>query len=161
MKVSKLLSTSSILLQFEAKNKKEALQKLAEKFHEIYPKVKPKPLFSSLVQREELGSTGLGNGIAIPHAKSEEVREPKGLLAVSKNGVDFHALDGDPVHVFFLMVYPKEPVGVHLVVLAGLARLLRDEFVVGLIRKAATPRQIVKIIGEQEARIMALSGEKA
>lgn len=156
MKISGLIRSSSILLQFEAKDKKEALRKLAEKFHEIYPKVDSKRLLSSLMQREELGSTGLGNGIAIPHAKSEEVSEPQGLLAVSKQGVDFHALDGEPVHVFFLMAYPQNPVGVHLIVLAGLAKLLRDDFVVGLIRKATTPGQVIKIISEQEVRITVL-----
>jgi len=157
MKISELIGFSSILLQFEAKNKKEALRELAEKFHEAHPKVDPKRLFSSLMQREELGSTGLGNGIAIPHAKSEEISKPQGLLAVSKKGVDFHALDGEPVHVFFLMAYPQNPVGVHLIVLAGLARLLRDNFVVGLIRRATTPGQVIKIISEQEARIMTLA----
>jgi len=156
MKISGLIRPSSVLLQFEAKDKKEALRKLAEKFHEVHPKVDPKHLLSALIQREELGSTGLGNGIAIPHAKSEEISEPQGLLAVSKQGVDFHALDGEPVHVFFLMAYPQNPVGVHLIVLAGLAKLLRDDFVVGLIRKAATPAQVVKIISEQEVRITVL-----
>lgn len=156
MKISGLIRPSSILLQFEAKDKKEALRKLAEKFHEVHPKVDCKRLLSSLMQREELGSTGLGNGIAIPHAKSEEISEPQGLLAVSKQGVDFHALDGELVHVFFLMAYPQNPVGVHLIVLAGLAKLLRDDFVVGLIRKAATPAQVIKIINEQEVRIKVL-----
>jgi nitrogen PTS system EIIA component len=159
MKVSELIGSSSILLQFEAKNKKEALQKLAGKFHEVHSKVDPKLLFTALMRREELGSTGLGNGIAIPHAKSEEIPEPQGLLAVSKKGIDFHALDGELVHVFFLMVYPQNPVGVHLVVLAGLARLLRDDFVISLIRRAVTPRQAIKIISDQEARITALAGK--
>ncbi len=160
MKISKLINSSSVLLQFEAKNKKEVLRKLAEKFHEVHPKVDPKLLLSSLTQREELGSTGLGNGIAIPHTKSEEIPEPQGLLAVSKKGIDFQALDGELVHVFFLLVYPQNPVGVHLIILAGLAKLLRDDFVVGLIRKAATPGQVIKIISEQESRSAVLSGNK-
>ena len=160
MKISELISSSSILLQFEAKNKKEALRKLSEKFHEVHPKVDPKPLLTSLMQREELGSTGLGNGIAIPHTKAEEIPKPLGLLAVSKKGIDFHALDGELVYVFFLMVYPQNPVGVHLVTLAGLARLLRDDFVVGLIRRAVTPGQVIKIISEQESRITVLAGNR-
>jgi len=160
MKISELIGSSSVLLQFEAGNKKEALRKLAEKFHATHPKVDPKLLLSSLMKREALGSTGLGNGIAIPHTNSEEISKPQGLLAVSKEGIDFHALDGEPVHVLFLMVYPKDPVGVHLVVLAGLARLLRDDFVTGLIRRAVTPGQVVKIISEQEARITVSSGNK-
>ena len=157
MKVSELINSSSILLQFEAKNKKEALRKLAEKFHEVHSNVDPKLLLSALMRREELGSTGLGNGIAIPHAKAEEIPEPQGLLAVSRKGIDFHALDGELVHVFFLMVYPQNPVGVHLIVLAGLARLLRDDFVVGLIRRAVKPGQVIKIISEQEERIKVLA----
>jgi len=160
MKVSELIGSSSILLQFEAKNKKDALRQLAEKFHEAHSEVDPKRLFLALMQREELGSTGLGNGIAIPHAKSEEISKPRGVLAVSKNGIDFHALDGELVHVLFLMVYPQNPVGVHLIVLAGLARLLRDEFIVGLIRKAETPGRVIKIISEQESRITVLAGNR-
>lgn len=157
MKISELICASSVLLQFEAESKKEALCKLAGKFHELHPEVESKSLLSSLKQREELGSTGLGNGIAIPHAKAEKISKPKGLLAVSKKGIDFHALDGERVYVLFLMVYPQDPVEVHLVVLAGLARFLRDDFVVGLIRKAVTPRQVIKTIHEQEMRIEVLA----
>ncbi|MFA7254718.1 MAG: PTS sugar transporter subunit IIA [Candidatus Omnitrophota bacterium] len=152
MKVSDLISSASILLKFEAKNKKDVLRQLAEKFHEVHSEVDPKLLLSSLTHREGLGSTGLGNGIAIPHAKSEQIAKPKGFLAVSKQGIDFHALDGELTHVFFLMVYPQEPVGVHLVALASVARLLRDEFIVGLIRKSKTCGQVIKIIAEQESR---------
>lgn len=158
MKISELIGSSAILLRFEAKNKKETLRTLAEKFHKIHPKVDSDRLFSSLMQREELGSTGLGNGVAIPHAKSEEILKPQGLLAVSNGGIDFHALDGEPVHVLFLMVYPQNPVGVHLIILAGLAKLLRDSFVTALIRRAVTPGQVIKIINEQEARSTVLSG---
>ncbi len=157
MKVSELIGPSSILLRFEAKNKKDALRKLAEKFHDVHPKVDSKLLFSALMRREEVGSTGLGNGIAIPHTKAEKIPKPQGLLAVSKKGIDFHALDGELVHVLFLMVYPQNPVGVHLVTLAGLARLLRDDFVVGLMRKATTPGQVIKIISGQETRITVLA----
>lgn len=107
-----MINSSSIILQFEAKNKKEALRKPAEKFHEVHSSVDPKLLLSALMLREELGSKGLGNGIAMPHSKSEEIPEPQGLLASSKKGIDFHALDGELVHVLFLMVYPQNPVGV-------------------------------------------------
>jgi len=157
MKVSDLINASSVFLNFEAKNKREALRQLADKFQAVHSGVNAKCLFSALMDREELGSTGLGNGIAIPHAKSEEIPEPRGFLAVSKKGIDFQALDGELVHVLFLMVYPQNPVGVHLTVLAGLARLLRDDFVVGLIRRSATAGQVSKIIREQEKRIKALA----
>ena len=83
--------------------------------------------------------------------------EPQGLLASSRKGIDFHALDGELVHVLFLMVYPQNPVGVHWIVLAGLARLLRDDFVVELIRRSVRPEQVIKIIGEQEERIKVLA----
>ena len=160
MEISKLIGSSSVLLQFEAKNKAEALRKLAEKFCEVHPSVSYKALHSALMQREALGSTALGNGVAIPHAKSEEINKSEGLLVVSKGGIDFHALDGELVHVFFLMVYPQNPVGVHLLVLASLARLLRDDFVVRLIRRAEKPGQVVKIISEQETRIADLAGSR-
>lgn len=161
MKFSELINAASVVLKFEAKNKKEALQKLANAFHSVCKDVDPKVLCAALTQRETLGSTGLGNGIAIPHAKSEKIARPRGLLAVCRTGVDFHALDGECVYVFFLMVYPPDPVGVHLVALANTAKLLRDEFVVRLIRGAATPGQVIKIIAEHESRTKALAASHA
>jgi len=153
MKVSELLDPSSILLQFEAKNKEDALRQLAEKFSKCHRGMESRLLFSTLLKREELGSTGIGRGVAIPHTRSGQVKKPTGLLAISKNGVNFNSLDGELVYIFFLVVYPENSVGVHLLTLSNIARLLRDNFVRNLIRKADSAVQVIRIIGKQETQI--------
>jgi len=152
MKVSELLGPSSIVLRFEARNKKEALRQLAEEFSKCHRSVEPRLLFSTLLKREELGSTGIGHGVAIPHARSGQVKKPMGFLAISKNGINFDSLDGELVYIFFLIVYPENPVGVHLLTLSNAARLLRDDFVRDLIRKADSAVQVIRIVGKQEAQ---------
>lgn len=124
MNIDALLSPSAVLLNFNAKNKTDALEQLTRNFTSLYPGVDQKKLLQALMKREELGSTAIGSGIAIPHADSGKIAEPKGLLAVSRNGIDFTALDGGPVHFLFLIVCPQNSAGKHLLTLAMAAKLL-------------------------------------
>src|SRR5262249_13881036 len=92
---------------------------------------------TEILKREELGSTGMGGGVAIPHARIQDVREPFGLLARLQNAIDFTAIDGRPVDVVFLLLLPAAPAGEQLSALAAVARKLRNPNAVRDLRRAA------------------------
>lgn len=152
MRIEELLDLERIALNFEAKDKKHALQQLAKLCSAVCPGTSPKTLLSALMKRENLGSTGIGGGIAIPHARIDKISAPVGLLAVSKKGNDFSALDGEPVHLFFVIVYPQASVGEHLKALSKIARLMRDAFIRDSILQAESPEQVMRILVAEEAR---------
>lgn len=152
MKIDELLSTSSVLLKFESRNKRYALEQLTRHFAGLHSQVNQKALLEALIKREELGSTGIGSGVAIPHANSDNLAGPRGLLAISKKGVEFNALDGEPVHFLFLIVFPQGSIGPHLQTLSMVARLLRDKFVRGSLLKTQTPEKVIEILSTEEAR---------
>jgi len=107
-------------------------------------------LIQSLLERESLGSTGVGHGIGIPHGKLEGVRELVAAFGISHKGVDFDSLDGDPTYIFFLLVAPHDSAGPHLKALARISRLLKDKFFRNTLRKAATPDEILEIIQKED-----------
>lgn len=152
MKIEELLNISAISLHFEAHDKEEALKQLAKKFTDLYGEISYLSLLRALRKREEVGSTGIGGGIAIPHAKTAHLNKTIGLLAVSGCGVEFKALDGNPVNIFLLMVYPERSVGDHLKALAKMARFLRDKFVQDSILRADSPDRVMQILLTEEAR---------
>ncbi|HNV85847.1 MAG TPA: PTS sugar transporter subunit IIA [Candidatus Omnitrophota bacterium] len=161
MKIEELLSESEIVLDFEGEDKRQALQLLVRKFSASCPKVSQKSLLSALLKREALGSTGIGNGVAIPHARISAITASKGFLAVSRKGIEFNALDGKPVHILFLIAYPEKSVGEHLKALSNVAKLLRDKFIRDLILASDSPGQVLKVLVEEEARENTLSFSEA
>jgi PTS system nitrogen regulatory IIA component len=102
------------------------------------------------MEREKLGSTGIGQGVAIPHGKSDATQNLVGALGVSKRGVEFEALDGEPVHVIFLLVAPHESQGQHLKALSRISRLLKDKFFRQALKEAKSVQEIEKIIKEED-----------
>jgi len=104
-----------------------------------------------LLEREGLGSTGIGQGIAIPHAKAENVNALAAAVGLSKKGIDFESLDGEPVHIVFLLVAPKETTADHLKALARISRLLKDKFVRAALKEAKTTNDVVKIVQEDDS----------
>jgi PTS system nitrogen regulatory IIA component len=104
----------------------------------------------SLLEREKLGSTGIGQGIAIPHAKCAAIDHVVAALGVSKKGIDFDALDGEPVYLIFLLVAPPDSSGLHLKALARISRLLKDKFFRQALREAKSSDEIQKIIKEED-----------
>jgi mannitol/fructose-specific phosphotransferase system IIA component (Ntr-type) len=152
MKIDELLNTSSVILKFESRNKRHALEQLTRNFASLHSRLTQSALLEALLKREELGSTGIGSGVAIPHANSNNLTEPRGLLAISKKGVEFNALDGELVRLLFLIVFPQGSIGPHLQTLSMIARLLRDKFVRDSLLKAKTPEKVIEILSTEEAR---------
>jgi len=152
MKIHEILSTKGIKIGLEAMDKEEALKELVDILSKVQNIGDSKAIVKALVERENLGSTGIGQGIAIPHGKTDRVQDLVAVMAVSRKGVNFDSLDGEPVYIFFLLVAPKESAGPHLKALAQISRLLRDSYFCELIRKCETSAQLYDLIKNEEER---------
>jgi mannitol/fructose-specific phosphotransferase system IIA component (Ntr-type) len=104
----------------------------------------------AILKRELLGSTGIGRGVAIPHTKHSSVERLIGTVALSRPGVSFESLDGEPVHVFVLLISPQDRPGDHLRALENVSRSLRDDSFVRSLRQATTREAIWDLLGELE-----------
>lgn len=109
-------------------------------------------LVQILLKRESLGSTGIGQGVAIPHGKSDCVTKLVAAFAVARTGINFDSLDGEPVQLFFLLVAPEDSAGPHLKALARISRLLKDKHFRDTLRAAKDEKTLVKIIREEDER---------
>jgi PTS system nitrogen regulatory IIA component len=109
-------------------------------------------LIKILMARETLGSTGIGQGIGIPHGKSPNIKKLTAAFGLSKEGVDFESLDGEPTHIFFLLVAPEESAGPHLKALARISRLLKDKYLRDTLLKAQDDKDILKIIKNEDSK---------
>jgi PTS system nitrogen regulatory IIA component len=112
---------------------------------------KTNDVIETVLEREKLGSTGIGQGVAIPHGKTDAVSEQIGALGISQKGVEFNSLDGEPVHLIFLLVGPVEASGDHLKALSRISRLFKDKFFRQALREAKTVDEVVKIIQQEDA----------
>lgn len=136
--LSKLLSPERILCHAEAGSKKRLLQTVAGMIADDQLSLDATEIFSQLVAREKLGSTGLGDGIAIPHCRIENCSHPLGMLVTLKTGVSFDAPDGGDVDLLFVLLVPNEAHQEHLDILADLARLFSQQQFCTQLRGAKT-----------------------
>ena len=121
-----MLSDKSFLVNFEARSKKNVLDELS-KLAEKDIKIDSRILLDTLTKREKLGSTAVGNGIAIPHANCSDIDKPKVFVALLSNSLDFNANDDQPVDIIFLLLAPDNSGSEHLQALALVSRLLRNK----------------------------------
>lgn len=126
MDLSDLLTPQRVLPNLHAGSKKQVLHDLAERAGREMG-LDPRAIFDALVERERLGSTGVGHGIAIPHARLPEVKGLQGFFARLDHPIDFDAVDDAPVDLVFLLLVPEESGADHLKALARISRLLRNE----------------------------------
>lgn len=153
MKITDFLDRRAIKIGLAATDKEGILKELVDILSEVKDMGDRKAIVKALLERESLGSTGIGQGIAIPHGKTDRVKELVAVLAVSRKGVNFDALDGEPVHIFFLLVAPKDTAGPHLKALAQISRILRDSYFCELIKRCQTPQELYELIkGEEEKK---------
>jgi PTS system nitrogen regulatory IIA component len=125
MPLTDVVALDAIIPSLKVNGKKQALQELAAKASQISGHSE-KAIFETLMQREKLGSTGVGNGVAIPHGKLPNLNKLFGLFARLERPVDFDSLDGQPVSLIFLLLAPEGAGADHLKALARVARVLRD-----------------------------------
>jgi PTS system nitrogen regulatory IIA component len=126
MKILDLVSPGGILDDLRAETKEGVLRELSETVAADVPSLSAQDLTSILMEREGLGSTGIGDGVAIPHGKVPGLGRLVAVFGRSRAGVQFHSSDGKPAQLFFLIVAPEQSAGMHLKVLARVSRLLKD-----------------------------------
>lgn len=151
MKITDLLNEKSIMLQAKANSKNEAIDKLVDLMMEN-GNIKDKEEYKNVVlKREEEGTTGIGEGIAIPHGKTDAVTKPGLAAMVVPDGVDFASLDGSPAKLLFLIAAPDTKDNVHLDVLSRLSTLLMDTNFRQALYDAKTPEEFLKCIDQAES----------
>jgi PTS system nitrogen regulatory IIA component len=126
MKILDILTPEAIVPAMRATSKAEALDELASALVALHPEIDRARLVDVLREREELGSTAIGEGIAIPHGKLAGVSKVLAVFGRSPEGIDFESLDGGATRLFFLLVAPEDSAGTHLKALARVSRLLKD-----------------------------------
>jgi PTS system nitrogen regulatory IIA component len=143
-----------ILFDLNGRKREAVLNEMVAFLKKKQKVAKEKELFDKLIKREELGSTAIGNGVAIPHCKSKAVKQSLVLLAVSREGVDFKAMDGKPAHLFFLVVSPPENPSLNLQILAAIAHLVRkSKNLIPEILKANNQAEVMDVIAEEEEKL--------
>ena len=149
-KISELLLNTSIILDLKAKEKVEAIKELAEVLIEQGFINETEEFFSAILRRENLESTGIGYGVAIPHARTKAVKNIVLAFGRSQAGVDFSSLDGKPSHLIFLIAAPEEKKSEYIITLARLSKILRSEEVRVKLNRAKNPEDILTIIRQHE-----------
>jgi nitrogen PTS system EIIA component len=150
MQIMDFLSPDAIKMSLESKTKKDVIKELVELLVQSGKVKDKKKMTQILIEREDLGSTGIGQAIAIPHGKSDTVNELTAAFGLSPEGVAFDSLDGEPVNIFFLLVAPEGAAGAHLKALARISSLLKDKYFRKSLISAKTPADVIKVIQEEE-----------
>lgn len=155
MKITDVLHSKALSADLKSTSKKEVIEELVGLLisADAIEKKHKNKILEVLMAREALGSTAIGQGIAIPHGKCDCVKKLVGCLAISKNGIDFDSLDGEPAHIFFLLVAPVDSAGPHLKALARISRLLKDKFVRDSLRAVEDEKAIMKIVQQEDGRL--------
>jgi nitrogen PTS system EIIA component len=152
MKVLDFLDKDAVKADIKSTKKEDVIKELVGLLADTH-QIKDKALLiKTLMNREALGSTGIGQGIGIPHAKSNCVKELVAALGISKAGIDFDSLDGEPAHIFMLLVAPEDSAGPHLKALARISRMLKDKFVRDSLISAQDEKAILNIIAHEDRK---------
>ncbi|MDI6725930.1 MAG: PTS sugar transporter subunit IIA [Smithellaceae bacterium] len=150
MKITDMLKTSFIIEELTALTKRDVLMELTQAFPSDYFLDDYDAVVNVLLEREKLGSTGIGDGIAIPHGKVSGLKELIVSFGRSKDGIDFNAMDGRPVHLFFLLMAPENSAGQHLKALARISRMLKDVSFRKRLMEASDCEELFSIIAEKD-----------
>ncbi|MDR3196175.1 MAG: PTS sugar transporter subunit IIA [Endomicrobium sp.] len=151
MKIMDFLSHDAINVDLKATDKKSAIIELAEVLKNTKKIKDSDDIINIVLEREKLGSTGIGQGVAIPHGKTDILQAQMGVLGISHKGIEFNSLDGELVHIIFLLVGPVEVAGQHLKALSRISRLFKDKFLRQAIKSAKTTQEVVKLIQQEDA----------
>jgi nitrogen PTS system EIIA component len=150
MEISDLLEPRGVVASLRAANKKQVLQEIARRAAEITGE-NERAIFDVLLERERLGTTGVGSGIAIPHGKLPGLRRLHGMFARLESPIDYESIDGQPVDLIFLLLAPGGAGADHLKALARVSRLLRDRTVCGKLRGSDKPEALYALLTESAA----------
>lgn len=147
MKILEVLPKEAIITDLKSKVKNEVIEDLVASISKITG-INSAELIKVLLERERLGSTGIGGGIGIPHGKLKNLESLIMGFGLSRKGVDFESIDGRPAHLFFILLTPENSTGLHLKLLARISRLLKNESFKKKLMKATDSNQVYSIIEE-------------
>jgi nitrogen PTS system EIIA component len=150
LKILDFLNPNAVTIDLTATTKKGVLEELVDLLAKDGKVKDAKATVDVLLEREKLGSTGIGQGIAIPHAKSDQANEVVAAFGLSRRGVPFDSLDGEPVYIVFILVAPPNAAALHLKALARISRLLKDKFFRQALRDVKDPAEILRIIKDED-----------
>ena len=152
MRIKDILSPDSMIMELKAKNKEDAIKEMAD-LEVATDIVNDEDAFiKSIWARENESTTGIGGGIAMPHARNKYINKARVLFAKSKEGIDYNSLDGQPVHLFFMITAPDGADNTHLQALAKLSGLLIDPDLVEALKNAKTPEEVIDLFEKAEAK---------
>ena len=154
MKIYEILKKESVIADLLGDNKVEVIKEMTQCLKKNNFIKNDQALFETLMEREKLGSTGIGENVAIPHGKSDEVREILTVLARSKTGVEFEALDKKPVHFVCMVIAPAHSTGQHLKVLARISRIFKNQVLREEIMKAGNSDGIYSILINEDSKFI-------
>ena len=152
MKITEFLNEKAITANIKSTNKEDVITELVDVLARAEGFRNKDELVKALINRENLGSTGIGQGVGIPHAKTNTVKKLVASLGICPQGVNFDALDGEPVHIFYLLIAPEDSAGPHLKGLARISRLLKDKYFRESLKNLTDEKTILKLIREEDAK---------
>lgn len=152
MKIMEILVKEAVILDLESKEKPAVLEQLAGALAGAEPGIEAGRLLEVLIDRESLQSTGIGDGVAIPHGKVPGLSRLLASFARSRDGLDFDSIDGEKTHLFFLLVVPEHSGGLHLKALARISRFFRDAAFRKALMEAETQEDVIRAIEEEDAK---------
>jgi PTS system nitrogen regulatory IIA component len=150
MRLSDILDENHILPDLKAKDKRGALEELAEVIVKYEPFLDKGSLVKVLLERERLASTGIGDGVAIPHGKFHGISHPIISFGRSRKGLDFESMDGAPAYLFFLLVAPENSASIHLKALARIAKITKNSSFRKVMMEAKTKEEIYRTIVQSD-----------
>lgn len=152
MKIVDLIKRDMVVPALEATEKKPILEELAKYMAERHPRIDRATLARVLIEREQLASTAIGEGVAIPHGKLGSVGEIIACLGRAPKGVDFDSMDGQPTYLFFVLVAPESSTGAHLKALARISRVFKDPEFRRRLLAAPDAEAMYTVVAEEDAK---------
>jgi PTS system nitrogen regulatory IIA component len=154
MLLSELLNAKAVSSDLKAATKRDAVAELVDLLESAHGLKSQGEILDRVLRREAMMSTGIGNGVAIPHGKARAVDRMLAACAISRAGVDFESADGEPAHIFILLVSPETVGATHVKVLANISRLLKEESVRQALRDAAGPADLLAALKSAESQFL-------
>jgi len=156
MKLRDFVDVDASIYELRSAEKEGVIEELLERLLTRQASLKQQrgSIVEALIRREELGTTGIGRGIAVPHTKHAAVKKLMAIVGRSAPGVDFASLDGEPVHIFFLLLSPLEEPGLHLKALEHISYLLRDDRFCRFLRTTRSREEMIELLDKAEEEIL-------
>jgi PTS system nitrogen regulatory IIA component len=146
MRLSEIMGEGSVIPDLKAREKRAVLEELAQTIVDQEPDLDKSALVKVLLDRERLGSTGIGDGVAIPHGKFNGLSQPMVSFGRSRKGLDFESMDGQPAFLFFLLVAPENSTSIHLKALARIAKILKSSSFRKALMEVPTKKELYQTI---------------